>query len=121
MSGADYVIVIAAASRQRVPAAEFHPRDCIKTNLRGAENASGATRENAAEKALALATHPAANRINLEGATGPAANQLLVAANNLAGGRISPGDTAPYTERNHRHSTVRKMHEIMPLRPMPPR
>lgn len=84
MRGIDYVIH--AAALKQVPAAEYNPMECIKTNVHGAENVIMAAIENEVEKVIALSTDKAANPINLYGATKLASDKLFVAANNMAGG-----------------------------------
>ncbi len=84
MSGVDYVIH--AAAIKQVPAAEYNPMECIKTNIHGAENVIYAALTNEVDKVIALSTDKAANPINLYGATKLASDKLFVAANNVAGG-----------------------------------
>jgi len=69
-----------------VPAAEYNPMECIKTNIHGAENVIQAALANNVKKVIALSTDKAANPINLYGATKLASDKLFVAANNMAGG-----------------------------------
>lgn len=85
MRGVDYVIH--AAALKHVPAAEYNPMECIKTNIHGAANVIEAALENNVEKVIALSTDKAANPINLYGATKLASDKLFVAANNIAGSR----------------------------------
>ncbi len=85
MSGVDYVIH--AAALKQVPAAEYNPMECIKTNVYGAENVVQAALVNNVEKVIALSTDKAANPINLYGATKLCSDKLFVAANNIAGGK----------------------------------
>lgn len=84
MRGVDHVIH--AAALKQVPAAEYNPMECIKTNVHGAENVITAAIENEVEKVIALSTDKAANPANLYGATKLASDKLFVAANNIAGG-----------------------------------
>ncbi len=84
MNGVEYVIH--AAALKQVPAAEYNPTECIKTNINGAENVIGAAIINGVEKVIALSTDKAANPINLYGATKLASDKLFVAANNMTGG-----------------------------------
>lgn len=84
MNGVDFVIH--AAALKQVPAAEYNPMECIKTNIHGAENVIHAALVNEVEKVVALSTDKAANPINLYGATKLVSDKLFVAANNLAGG-----------------------------------
>jgi len=85
MRGVD--LVIHAAALKQVPAAEYNPMECIKTNIHGAQNVIHAALENDVQKVIALSTDKAANPINLYGATKLASDKLFVAANNMAGGR----------------------------------
>ena len=85
MNDVDYVIH--AAAMKQVPAAEYNPTECLKTNVHGAENVIRAAIDNNVEKVIALSTDKAANPINLYGASKLASDKLFVAANNMAGGR----------------------------------
>jgi len=85
MRGVDYVIH--AAALKQVPAAEYNPTECIRTNIYGGENVIQAALACEVEKVIALSTDKAANPINLYGATKLASDKLFVAANNIAGGR----------------------------------
>jgi UDP-N-acetylglucosamine 4,6-dehydratase len=85
MHEVDYVIH--AAAMKQVPAAEYNPMECIKTNVHGAENVIKAAIANDVEKVIALSTDKAANPINLYGSTKLASDKLFVAANNMVGKR----------------------------------
>jgi UDP-N-acetylglucosamine 4,6-dehydratase len=87
MMDVDYVIH--AAAMKQVPASEYNPMECIKTNIHGAENIIKSAIENNVEKVIALSTDKAANPISLYGATKLASDKLFVAANNMVGGRKS--------------------------------
>lgn len=87
MRGVDYVVH--AAALKQVPAAEYNPTECIKTNIQGAENVIKAAVDNGVEKVIALSTDKAANPINLYGATKLVSDKLFVAANNMVGGHIT--------------------------------
>src|SRR5689334_21985723 len=63
MRDVDYVIH--AAALKQVPAAEYNPMECIKTNIHGAENVIAAAIETGVRKVIALSTDKAANPINL--------------------------------------------------------
>jgi UDP-N-acetylglucosamine 4,6-dehydratase len=78
--------VIHAAALKQVPAAEYNPMECIKTNIHGAENVIQAALANEVEKVIALSTDKAASPINLYGATKLVSDKLFVAANNITGG-----------------------------------
>ncbi|WP_421866480.1 UDP-N-acetylglucosamine 4,6-dehydratase (inverting) [Parvibaculum sp.] len=81
----DVDFVIHAAALKQVPAAEYNPMECIKTNIHGAENVIKAAIAEGVEKVMALSTDKAANPINLYGATKLASDKLFVAANNMVG------------------------------------
>src|SRR5258708_19017020 len=85
MRGVDYVIH--AAALKQVPAAEYNPMECIKTNILGAENVIDAAYESGVNKVIALSTDKAASPINLYGATKLVSDKLFISANNLAGDR----------------------------------
>jgi UDP-N-acetylglucosamine 4,6-dehydratase len=84
LNGIDFVIH--AAALKQVPAAEYNPIECIKTNIYGAENVIRASLLNDVQRVIALSTDKAANPINLYGATKLCSDKLFVAANNVAGG-----------------------------------
>jgi UDP-N-acetylglucosamine 4,6-dehydratase len=83
-AGVNYIIH--AAALKQVPAAEYNPMECIKTNIHGAENVIHAALTNQVSHVVALSTDKAASPINLYGATKLASDKLFVAANNVAGG-----------------------------------
>ncbi len=83
MRGVDYVIH--AAAMKQVPAAEYNPMECIKTNIDGAQNVIKAAIANNVSKVIALSTDKAANPINLYGATKLASDKLFIAANDMTG------------------------------------
>ncbi|WP_137938066.1 UDP-N-acetylglucosamine 4,6-dehydratase (inverting) [Chitinivorax sp. B] len=87
MRGIDYVVH--AAALKQVPAAEYNPTECIRTNVWGAENLINAAIESGVEKVIALSTDKAASPINLYGATKLLSDKLFVAANNIAGGHVT--------------------------------
>jgi UDP-N-acetylglucosamine 4,6-dehydratase len=80
-------IVIHAAALKQVPAAEYNPMECIKTNVLGAENIINAALDQGVKKVVALSTDKAAAPINLYGATKLCSDKLFVAANNMKGER----------------------------------
>ena len=75
----DYIIH--AAALKQVPAAEYNPEECIKTNIIGAMNVIDAALENGVKKIMALSTDKACNPINLYGATKLCSDKLFTAAN----------------------------------------
>lgn len=83
MKGVD--VIIHAAAIKQVPAAEYNPQECIKTNIGGAENIIEVALDCNVDKVIALSTDKAANPINLYGATKLCSDKLFVAANNLVG------------------------------------
>lgn len=85
MEGID--IVIHAAALKQVPAAEYNPFECIKTNIMGAQNVIEACFASQVKQVVALSTDKAAAPINLYGATKLCSDKLFVAANNMKGKR----------------------------------
>jgi UDP-N-acetylglucosamine 4,6-dehydratase len=83
MRDVDYVVH--AAALKQVPAAEYNPNECIKTNIYGAQNVIDAAIEMNVSRVIALSTDKAANPVNLYGATKLASDKLFVAANNMSG------------------------------------
>ena len=83
--GVDYVIH--AAAMKQVPASEYNPMECIKTNIYGAENVIKASIKNNVRTIIALSTDKAVNPINLYGATKLASDKLFISANNMVGMR----------------------------------
>lgn len=80
-------IIIHAAALKQVPAAEYNPMECIKTNIFGAENVINAALDCGVQTVVALSTDKAAAPINLYGATKLCSDKLFVAANNMRGNR----------------------------------
>ncbi|QDQ28888.1 UDP-N-acetylglucosamine 4,6-dehydratase (inverting) [Chitinimonas arctica] len=87
MRGIDFVVH--AAALKQVPAAEYNPTECIRTNVWGAENVINAAIESGVQKVIALSTDKASSPINLYGATKLLSDKLFVAANNIAGGHCT--------------------------------
>lgn len=85
MKDVDYVVH--AAALKQVPAAEYNPNECIKTNINGAQNVIDAAIANNVARVIALSTDKAANPVNLYGATKLASDKLFVAANNISGAK----------------------------------
>lgn len=85
MEGVDYVVH--AAALKQVPAAEYNPMECVKTNIGGAENVVKAAIACNVQKVIALSTDKAANPINLYGASKLASDKIFVAANNMVGSK----------------------------------
>ena len=83
MNGVDFVVH--AAALKQVPAAEYNPTECIKTNIHGTDNIIKASILNKVKKIIALSTDKAANPINLYGATKLVSDKLFVSANVISG------------------------------------
>lgn len=81
----DVDFVVHAAALKQVPAAEYNPNECIKTNINGAQNVIDAAIASDVSRIIALSTDKAANPVNLYGATKLASDKLFVAANNISG------------------------------------
>ena len=74
-------IIIHAAALKQVPAAEYNPMECIKTNIIGAENLINACLEMGVQRVVALSTDKASSPVNLYGATKLASDKLFTASN----------------------------------------
>lgn len=81
MAFSDVDVVVHAAALKQVPAAEYNPSECIKTNVMGAENVIQAAIHCGVQRVIALSTDKAVNPINLYGATKLCSDKLFVAAN----------------------------------------
>lgn len=77
--GVDYVIH--AAALKQVPAAEYNPTECIRTNITGAENIVNVAADVGVKKVVALSTDKAVAPVNLYGATKLCSDKLFIAAN----------------------------------------
>jgi len=75
------------AALKQVPAAEYNPFECIKTNVLGAQNLIEACLDSNVKRVVALSTDKAAAPINLYGATKLCSDKLFVAANMVQGSR----------------------------------
>jgi UDP-N-acetylglucosamine 4,6-dehydratase len=83
MRAVDYVVH--AAAMKHVPAAEYNPFECIRTNVHGAENVVSAALANGVKRVIALSTDKACSPLNLYGASKLASDKIFVAANSLSG------------------------------------
>ena len=83
MEGVDFVVH--AAALKHVPAAEYNPMECIKTNVMGGQNVIQAAMDARVRRVVALSTDKAANPVNLYGATKLCSDKLFTAANNFVG------------------------------------
>lgn len=77
--GVDYIIH--AAALKQVPAAEYNPTECIKTNIYGAQNIVNVAADVGVKKVVALSTDKAVSPVNLYGATKLCSDKLFIAAN----------------------------------------
>lgn len=84
MYGVDYVVH--AAALKIVPAAEYDPFECIKTNVNGAINVIDACLNTNVKKLIALSTDKASEPVNLYGASKLVSDKLFVAANAYSDG-----------------------------------
>ncbi|MEL7199128.1 MAG: UDP-N-acetylglucosamine 4,6-dehydratase (inverting) [Pseudomonadota bacterium] len=80
-------VVVHAAALKQVPAAEYNPFECIKTNVIGAQNVIEACFDTGVSNVVALSTDKAAAPINLYGATKLCSDKIFTAANNVRGAR----------------------------------
>jgi UDP-N-acetylglucosamine 4,6-dehydratase len=80
-------VVVHAAALKQVPAAEYNPFECIKTNVLGAQNLIEACLSSRVKTVVALSTDKAAAPVNLYGATKLCSDKLFIAANNIKGRR----------------------------------
>jgi UDP-N-acetylglucosamine 4,6-dehydratase (inverting) len=80
-------VIIHAAALKQVPAAEYNPDECIKTNIGGAQNVIDAALATNVQVVVALSTDKAAAPINLYGATKLCSDKLFISANNIKGHR----------------------------------
>lgn len=83
----DVDYVIHAAAQKHVPAAEYNPFECIKTNINGAQSIISACLKTKVKKVVALSTDKACNPINLYGATKLCAEKLFINANQFSGAK----------------------------------
>lgn len=83
LKGVDYVFH--AAAMKQVPAAEYNPIECIRTNVEGAENLIRAAIRQNVRRVMAISTDKAVKPVNLYGATKACMEKLFVSANHLAG------------------------------------
>jgi len=74
-------VVIHAAALKQVPAAEYNPFECIKTNVMGAQNVIEAAISAGVERVIALSTDKAASPVNLYGASKLCSDKLFISGN----------------------------------------
>ncbi len=86
LRGVDYIIH--AAALKQVPAAEYNPIECIKTNIIGAQNIILAALKNNVKKVISLSTDKAVNPINLYGSSKLASDKLIISGNTYGGSEV---------------------------------
>jgi len=84
LDGIDYVVH--AAATKIVPAAEYDPFECVKTNVIGAMNLIDACIDKKVKRIVALSTDKASAPSNLYGATKLTSDRLFVSGNSYTGG-----------------------------------
>ena len=84
----DVDYVVHAAALKQVPAAEYNPIECIKTNINGAQNVILAALKNNVKKVVALSTDKAVNPINLYGSSKLASDKLVISGNTYGGSKV---------------------------------
>lgn len=85
LNGIDFVVH--AAANKIVPAAEYNPFECIKTNVIGAMNLIDACiDQKTVKRVVALSTDKASSPANLYGATKLTSDKLFIAGNSYVGG-----------------------------------
>jgi UDP-N-acetylglucosamine 4,6-dehydratase len=80
-------VIVHTAALKQVPAAEYNPFECIRTNVHGAEHVVQAAINSGVKRVIALSTDKAASPINLYGASKLASDKIFIAGNNLSGHR----------------------------------
>jgi UDP-N-acetylglucosamine 4,6-dehydratase (inverting) len=84
LKGVEYVVH--AAATKIVPAAEYNPFECVKTNVTGAMNLIDACIDRrCVKRVVALSTDKASSPANLYGATKLISDKLFIAGNSYAG------------------------------------
>jgi UDP-N-acetylglucosamine 4,6-dehydratase len=83
LDGVDYVVH--AAATKIVPAAEYDPFECVKTNVFGAMNLIDACIDKGVKRIVALSTDKASAPSNLYGATKLTSDRLFVSGNSYCG------------------------------------
>lgn len=84
-AGVDFVVH--AAALKQIPAAEYNPFECVKTNILGAQNVIDAAIDQGVDRVVALSTDKASSPVNLYGATKLVSDKLFVAGNVYSGDR----------------------------------
>jgi len=83
----DIDFVIHAAALKQIPATEYNPFECIKTNVLGAQNIIECSLNTNVSKVIALSTDKAVSPSNLYGASKLCSEKLFISANQITGKR----------------------------------
>jgi len=94
LDGIDYVVH--AAATKIVPAAEYDPFECVKTNVFGAMNLIDACIDKGVKKVVALSTDKASAPSNLYGATKLTSDRLFISGNSYTGERYTSFSVVRY-------------------------
>ena len=106
-------VIVHTAALKQVPASEYNPFECVKTNVIGTQNLIESAIQNKVEKIIALSTDKAALPINLYGASKLASDKLITAANNMVGNQNTVFSVVRYGNvLNSRGSLVPLLHEL---------
>ena len=81
----DIDFVVHAAATKIVPAAEYNPFECVKTNVLGAMNLIDTCIDQGVKRIVALSTDKASSPVNLYGATKLTSDKLFIAGNSYTG------------------------------------
>lgn len=81
--------VIHAAALKQVPACEYNPGECIKTNVQGSMNVVEACLDCGVEKAILVSSDKAVHPVNVYGASKLCAEKLWLAANAYGGAQTA--------------------------------
>ena len=80
-------IIIHAATISSLSASEYNPEECIKTNIKGAENVINVALKTGVTDVISLSSDKACAPLSLYGATQLVSDKLFVAANNVKGSK----------------------------------
>ena len=83
----DIDFVVHAAALKQIPATEYNPFECIKTNILGAQNLIECSLNTNVSKVIALSTDKAVSPTNLYGASKLCSDKLFISANQIIGNR----------------------------------
>jgi UDP-N-acetylglucosamine 4,6-dehydratase len=108
-------IVVHAAALKQIPAAEYNPFECVKTNVLGAQNIIDAAIDRGVRRVIALSTDKASSPINLYGATKLVSDRLFVAGNAYSGQKPTRFSVVRYGNvAGSRGSVIQKLRRMKP-------